>query len=73
MAESNIQKGDSVVVIGLGRFGTSVARSLVASGHEVLAIDAREEVVQDLAHELPHVVKADSTELKALQQLSVAD
>jgi trk system potassium uptake protein len=73
LAESNIQKGDSVVVIGLGRFGTSVARSLVASGHEVLAIDAREEVVQDLAHELPHVVKADSTELKALQQLSVTD
>jgi trk system potassium uptake protein TrkA len=32
-------RGDSVVVIGLGRFGTSVARSLVASGHEVLAID----------------------------------
>jgi trk system potassium uptake protein len=73
LAESNIKKGDSVVVIGLGRFGTSVARSLVASGHEVLAIDAREEVVQDLAHELPHVVKADSTELKALQQLSVTD
>lgn len=62
-----------MVVIGLGRFGASVARSLVASGHEVLALDAREEVVQDLAHELPHVVRADSTELVALQQLSVTD
>jgi len=73
LAKSNAHKGDSVVVIGLGRFGTSVARSLVAAGHEVLAMDASEEVVQDLAHELPHVVKADSTELKALQQLSVND
>lgn len=73
MADSKLKKGDSVVVIGLGRFGAAVARSLVASGHEVLAMDANEEVVQDLAHELPHVVKADSTELVALQQLSVTD
>ena len=73
MAKPNTLKGDSVVVIGLGRFGASVARSLVASGHEVLAIDADEEVVQDLAHELPHVVQADSTDLQALQQLSVSD
>lgn len=73
MAKPNSMKGDSVVVIGLGRFGASVARSLVASGHEVLAIDADEEVVQDMAHELPHVVQADSTDLQALQQLSVSD
>ncbi len=73
MAKSNSVKGDSVVVIGLGRFGASVARSLVASGHEVLAMDASEEVVQELAAELPHVVRADSTDLQALQQLSVTD
>lgn len=73
MAKPNSIKGDSVVVIGLGRFGASVARSLVASGHEVLAMDASEDVVQDLAAELPHVVRADSTDLQALQQLSVTD
>ena len=49
-SKSNSTQGDSVVVIGLGRFGASVARSLVAAGHEVLAMDASEEVVQDLAH-----------------------
>ncbi len=73
LAKQNSVKGDSVVVIGLGRFGASVARSLVASGHEVLAMDASDEVVQDLAAELPHVVRADSTDLQALQQLSVTD
>lgn len=73
MAKSNSTPGDSVVVIGLGRFGASVARSLVAAGHEVLAMDSSEDVVQNLAHELPHVVKADSTELQALKQLSVTD
>lgn len=62
-----------MVVIGLGRFGSSVARALVAAGHEVLAIDTDEDVVQDLAHELPHVVRADATELPALKQLSVTD
>jgi trk system potassium uptake protein TrkA len=73
LAKSHSTRGDSVVVIGLGRFGAAVARSLVDSGHEVLAIDADEEVVQSFAAELPHVVKADSTELQALQQLSVTD
>lgn len=66
-------RGDSVVVIGLGRFGTSVARSLVASGHEVLGIDEDEERVQALAGELSHVVRADATDLAALRQLSVTD
>lgn len=73
MAKSKSTAGDSVVVIGLGRFGASVARSLVAAGHEVLAMDTLEDVVQELAHELPHVVQADSTEINALQQLSVGD
>lgn len=73
MAKPNLSKGDSVVVIGLGRFGASVARSLLATGHEVLAMDENEEVVQELASELPHVVCADSTDLQALKQLSVTD
>lgn len=73
LAKSNLSRGDSVVVIGLGRFGSAVARSLVSMGHEVLAMDADEDVVQSLSNELPHVVHADSTELVALQQLSVND
>lgn len=73
MAKPFAARGDSVVVIGLGRFGTSVARSLVASGHEVLGIDEDEERVQALAGELSHVVRADATDLAALRQLSVTD
>ena len=69
----SVLRGDSVVVIGLGRFGSSVARSLVASGHEVLAIEENEELVQAMASELPHVVQADATDLATLRQLSVTD
>ncbi|MGH3355087.1 MAG: potassium channel family protein [Nocardioidaceae bacterium] len=62
---------DAVVVIGLGRFGTSVADSLVHLGHEVLAIDEDHELVQRLSDELTHVAAADSTDEDALRQLGV--
>ena len=63
----------SVVVIGLGRFGTGVARSLIELGHDVLAIESDEDTVQDLSGILPHVVQADSTDLETLRQLGVHD
>lgn len=62
-----------VVVIGLGRFGASVARSLAAMGHEVLGIDDSMEIVQSLAEELTHVVQADSTSPATLRKLGVAE
>lgn len=64
---------DSVVVIGLGRFGRGVASVLVQLGHEVLAIDDDAELVQSLASELPHVVQADATDLLSLQQIGAGD
>lgn len=63
----------SVVVIGLGRFGTAVAQSLVNLGQEVLAIDEDLALVERWADELTHVVQADTTDDQALRQLGVAD
>jgi len=63
----------SVVVIGLGRFGTGVATSLVQLGHDVLAIESCAETVQNLSGVLPHVVQADSTDVETLRQLGVQD
>ncbi len=60
-----------VAVIGLGRFGTSLALELSQQGHEVLGIDRNPQVVQALAGQLTHVVQADSTDEDALRQLSV--
>jgi trk system potassium uptake protein TrkA len=66
-----IAEADSVAVIGLGRFGTSLALELIAGGTEVLGIDADEEIVQSLNGVLTQVVRADSTKSEALQQLAV--
>jgi trk system potassium uptake protein TrkA len=63
----------SVVVIGLGRFGSAVAESLVRMGQEVLAIDENQALVDRWADDLTHVARADTTDDEALRQLGVAD
>ena len=68
-----IAAADSVVVIGLGRFGRAVATELVDSDTEVLGIDLEERLVQELSTELTHVVRADSTSEDALRQLAVQE
>ncbi len=64
---------DSVMVIGLGRFGTAVSRSLVELGHQVLAVDIDAKIVQSLADDLPNVVQADCSDPEVLRQLAATD
>jgi len=66
-------QGDSVVVIGLGRFGGSVAQSLISLGHDVMGIDRDAEPVQAWADRLTHAVQADATNVLVMRQLGVAD
>ncbi|QGQ44761.1 potassium channel family protein [Metabacillus sediminilitoris] len=58
-------------VIGLGRFGTSIARRLNEAGQEVLGIDVNEERVEDVELYVTHAAVADSTDEKALTSLGV--
>ncbi|GGP03800.1 TrkA family potassium uptake protein [Nonomuraea glycinis] len=67
------RSNDPVVVIGLGRFGSSLALELTRRGTEVLAIDNRPKIVQGLAGNITHLATADATDLDALQQLGVPD
>ncbi|MGE4588815.1 MAG: TrkA family potassium uptake protein [Acidaminococcaceae bacterium] len=53
------KKKKQYVVLGMGRFGISVARTLYGLGHDVLGIDKDEEIVQSLSNELTHIVAAD--------------
>ncbi len=63
----------NVAVIGLGRFGSSLATELVKSGHQVLGIDTDERIVQNLAITLTHVVTADTTDEENLRELGMQD
>lgn len=58
-------------VIGLGRFGTSVARTLYRLGHDVLAVDVSEERVQQLSDEVTHAVIVDTTDENSLKAIGI--
>lgn len=73
MARSSKPTSNSVVVIGLGRFGGAVAKSLSQLGHDVLAIDEDLALVQTWSDQLTHVVQSDSRSIDALRRLGVAD
>ncbi len=69
---SALTRPRSVVVIGLGRFGRSLALELMEDGQvDVLGIDSDPKLVEELAGHLTHAVVADSTREEALRQLSV--
>ncbi|MBP2365915.1 trk system potassium uptake protein TrkA [Pseudonocardia parietis] len=63
--------GNRAVVIGLGRFGGSLALELVTGRTEVLALDHREKVVNEWADRLTHAAVVDCTDEQALRQLDV--
>lgn len=58
-------------VIGMGRFGSSVAATLTNLGFDVLAIDASEQRIQEASHVVTHAVSADSTDEEALRALGI--
>ncbi len=61
------------VVIGLGRFGSSVARALAEKGNEVLAIDKCEDCVENITDVVTHAVEADATSKDILESLGVGN
>jgi trk system potassium uptake protein len=68
-----LAKEKEFLVIGLGRFGGGLARTLIDLGHEVLGVDRDPKLVQDFATHLTHVVEADSTDINALRQLGAGE
>ena len=61
----------SYIVIGLGRFGSSLARQLCRLGAEVLAMDVRNDLVQQIANDVTHAVVGDAQDKEVLRALGV--
>jgi trk/ktr system potassium uptake protein len=64
---------DGVLVIGLGRFGTALAETLMDLGHQVLGVDSDADNVQRNADRLTHVVEADGTDDQVMRQLGAGE
>ena len=62
-----------VCVIGMGRFGATVARELYQAGHDILALDTDEAKIQEMLGEVTYAVRADATSESVLREMGVAD
>ncbi|MBN3525524.1 potassium channel family protein [Paenibacillus apiarius] len=58
-------------VVGMGRFGSGLAKELVRLGHQVLGIDKDEEVVAEMTGAVTHAVVADATDEDVLRSLGI--
>ncbi len=66
------QRSDAeFAVIGLGRFGTSLALALMEDGHSVLGIDADPVIVQRISADITYAVSCDATDEEALQEVNI--
>lgn len=63
----------SFAVIGCGRFGKSVARTLFSLGYEVMALDSNEEIIQEISDEVTHAVVVDVMNEVALKELGLSN
>ncbi|PWM45717.1 MAG: potassium transporter Trk [Clostridiales bacterium] len=61
----------SFLIIGLGRFGKSVALTLTALGNEVLAVDKNPEIVEDVAPHVTHALSGECKDKQTLESLGV--
>ncbi|MDO4866317.1 MAG: TrkA family potassium uptake protein [Clostridia bacterium] len=71
MSRKNQKK--QYIVVGLGRFGRAIAETLCKDGEEVLGVDRRMDLVEDMRDVLTHVVQMDAMDRDALEALGVQD
>lgn len=65
--------GQQVMVIGLGRFGSAVARELEHLGHQVLAVDVDEQTVNEAASSVTHALQLNASDEDALRSAGAAE
>lgn len=63
----------SYAVFGLGKYGMAVAKELVNSGADVLAVDIDKDIVDDASIEIPYCKCADITDAEVIRKLGIAN
>lgn len=71
MAKKNAKKRKEFVVFGLGKFGTSVARTLTDNGCQVMAVDSDARLVEEIADDVTYAVCTDVTDADAIHSLGI--
>ena len=61
------------LVVGLGRFGCEIAKTLFNLGNDVLVIDKNEELIEDIVDDVTHAVAVDCTDENALKALGISN
>jgi trk system potassium uptake protein TrkA len=59
-------------VLGLGLFGSALARSLADSGEDVIVMDTKSHLIEDIAGSVTRAVRADATDIEALREAGIA-
>jgi len=71
MAKKSGNKRKEFVVFGLGKFGTSVARTLADNGCQVMAVDSDARLVEEIAENVTYAVCTDVTDADAIHSLGI--
>ncbi|MDD5312891.1 MAG: TrkA family potassium uptake protein [Dehalococcoidia bacterium] len=62
-----------IAVLGVGRFGYSLASTLYEMGHDVMAMDINEKRVQAISPHVTHAVEGDATDEAVLRDVGIKD
>jgi len=62
----------SYLVLGLGRFGMSVAQTIYNLGHEVVGVDESEKLVNEFSRLITHTIQADITDEDFLKAMDIS-
>ena len=71
MSKSKREK--QYIVVGLGRFGRAIAETLCSDGAEVLGVDRRMDLVEEMRDVLTHTIQMDAMDRSALEALGIED
>lgn len=63
----------SVLIIGMGTLGRHLARKMIEYGNEVMIVDSKEEIIQEMAQEIPNAIVGDCVQEGVLRSLGVSN